>query len=76
MMQPVSTRIFCSACCRIYGSWETVGEPSLTLSPFQYRSEVELSGSSDFAAAACRRLRRANSAGVDHSSAEWGRFSL
>lgn len=48
----------------------------MTLNPFQYRSEVELSGSSDIAAAACRRLRRANSAGVDHSNAEWGRFSL
>jgi len=48
----------------------------VTLHPIQYRSEVELSGSSDIAAAACRRLRRANSVGVDQSNAEWGRFSL
>jgi hypothetical protein len=40
----------------------------LTLSPFQYRSEVELSGSSDIADAACWPHRRANSAGVDQAS--------
>ena len=62
---------------RGYRSVETAsGARLLTLSPFQYRSEVELSGSSDIAAAACRRLRRANSVGVDQSNAEWGRFSL
>lgn len=48
----------------------------LTLYPFQYHSEVETSGFSDIAVAACRQQPRANSAGVAHSSAEWGRLSL
>lgn len=48
----------------------------LTLYPNQYRSEVETSGSSDIAVAACRQQRRAKSAGVAHPSAEWGRLSL
>lgn len=34
----------------------------LRLSPFQYRSEVEITGSFDIADAGCRPHRRANSA--------------
>jgi hypothetical protein len=48
----------------------------LTLDPFQYRPEVEISGSFDIAVSASRQQRRANSAGVAHSSAECGRLSL
>ena len=48
----------------------------VTLYPIQYRSEVEISGSVDIAVAGCSQQRRANSAGVSQSSAEWGRLSL
>ena len=48
----------------------------LTLYPIQYRSEVGTSGSSGIAIAGSSRQLRANSAGVDQSSAEWGRLSL
>lgn len=58
------------------GAHEMRRPNELTLYQFQYRSEVELSGSSDIADAACKSHRRANSAGVDHASAEWGRLSL
>ena len=44
----------------------------LTLYQFQYRSEVETSGFSDIAVAACRQQRRANSAGVTPSSGRSG----
>jgi hypothetical protein len=48
----------------------------MTLYPIQYRSEVEISGSSEiFVAGSCLQ-RRANSAGVVQSSDEWGRLSL
>lgn len=52
------------------------GYQGVTLYPNQYRPEVETSGSSDIAVAACRQQRRAKSAGVAHPSAEWGRLSL
>lgn len=48
----------------------------LTLSPFQYRSEVGTSGSSGIADDGSSRHLRANSSGVAQSSAEWGRLSL
>ena len=49
---------------------------TLTLSPIQYRSEVEISGSSEIVVAGSCLQRRANSAGVVQSSDEWGRLSL
>jgi hypothetical protein len=48
----------------------------LTLYPIQYRLEVEIPASFEIAVAGCSQQRRANSAGVAQSSAEWGRLSL
>jgi hypothetical protein len=48
----------------------------LSLTPNQYRSEAEISGSFETATLAERHVRRAYSAGVDHANAEWGRASL
>lgn len=49
---------------------------TMRLNPFQYRSEVEISGSVATADWAERSAWRANSAGVVHPRAEWGRASL
>lgn len=48
----------------------------LTLYSIQYRSEVEISGSSEIVVAGSCLQRRASSAGVTQSSDGWGRLSL
>ena len=46
------------------------------LTQFQYRSELAISGSSDASDIACWPQRWANSSGVNHCNAVWGRASL
>lgn len=61
---------------RIPEEVRSAGYEYLTVSPTQYRSELETSGFTAIAGIGLDRSLRANSAGGIQPSAEWGRFSL